>query len=97
MSLTSALLADSDQVKEWLKELDGHDIPDIRPSKDGSCSGDPELAAQAQQNGWWTCGLYTAGNDLVQCPDKNTWGVSFDDGPADYCESLAPAAGSHAN
>ncbi|KAI0832104.1 hypothetical protein BC628DRAFT_1336222 [Trametes gibbosa] len=75
---------DSDQVKEWMKELDGHDIPDITPTQDGSCAGDPAAAAQAQERGWWTCGGWTSGNDIVDCPDKMTWGVSFDDGPAPY-------------
>ncbi|OSD04765.1 carbohydrate esterase family 4 protein [Trametes coccinea BRFM310] len=79
---------DSDQVKEWMKELDGHDIPDITPTQDGSCAGDPAAAAQAQERGWWTCGGWTSGNDIVSCPDKMTWGVSFDDGPAPYSEKL---------
>ncbi|CDO69774.1 Carbohydrate Esterase Family 4 protein [Trametes cinnabarina] len=65
---------DSDQVKEWLKELDGYDIPDITPTQDGSCAGDPAAAAQAQERGWWTCGGWTSGNDIVSCPDKMTWG-----------------------
>ncbi|KAI0704513.1 hypothetical protein C8T65DRAFT_245077 [Cerioporus squamosus] len=79
---------DSDKVKEWMKELDGHDIPDITPTVDGECASDPQAAAQAQQRGWWTCGGWTSGNDIVACPDKNTWGVSFDDGPAPYSEKL---------
>ncbi len=69
-----------------MKELDGHDIPNFSPTKDGSCTGDPAAAAQAQQRGWWTCGKYTSGNDIVVCPDKYTWGVSFDDGPAPHSE-----------
>lgn len=28
--------------------------------------------------------IYT---DIVSCPDKLTWGVSFDDGPSPYSES----------
>ncbi|KAI0352132.1 hypothetical protein OH77DRAFT_1409865 [Trametes cingulata] len=79
---------DSDQVKEWMKELEGHDIPDITPTQDGSCAGDPEAAAQAKERGWWTCGGWTDGNDIVDCPDKMTWGVSFDDGPAPYNRKL---------
>ena len=78
--------ADSDEVKEWMKELDGVDIPDFRPTLDNTCSGDPEAAAQAEERGWWTCGGYTASTDITACPDKLTWGVSFDDGPAPYSE-----------
>lgn len=86
MAHSRATGLDSDEVKQWLKELDGHDIPDFSPTKDGSCAGDPAAAAQAQQRGWWTCGKYTSGNDIVDCPDKYTWGVSFDDGPAPHSE-----------
>ena len=75
---------DSPEVQEWLKELDGVDIPDISPTVDGSCAGAPQAASEAQQRAWWTCGGYTSGNDIVACPDKLTWGVSFDDGPAPY-------------
>ncbi|TBU34149.1 hypothetical protein BD311DRAFT_747240 [Dichomitus squalens] len=75
---------DSAEVQEWMKELDGVDIPNITPTVDGSCANDAQAAAQAQQRGWWTCGGYTSGNDIVACPDKLTWGVSFDDGPAPY-------------
>ncbi|KAI0773284.1 hypothetical protein BD413DRAFT_657045 [Trametes elegans] len=79
---------DTDQVKEWMKELEGHDIPDITPTQDGSCAGDPAAAAQAEERAWWTCGGHTSGNDIVACPDKLTWGVSFDDGPSQYSEKL---------
>ncbi|RDX40544.1 hypothetical protein OH76DRAFT_1366073 [Lentinus brumalis] len=79
---------DSDKVKEWMKELDGHDIPDFSPTVDGECASDPQAAAQAKERGWWTCGGWTSGNDIVSCPEKNTWGVSFDDGPAPYSEKL---------
>ncbi|KAJ8456752.1 hypothetical protein ONZ51_g11941 [Trametes cubensis] len=75
-------------IQEWMKELDGHDIPDITPTQDGSCAGDPAAAAQAEERGWWTCGGWTSGNDIVACPDKMTWGVSFDDGPAPYTPKL---------
>lgn len=67
-----------------MKELDGVDIPNISLTKDGDCSLDPEAAADAQNRGWWTCGGWTRSTDIVQCPDKMTWGVSFDDGPGPY-------------
>ena len=94
MTLT---FADSDEVKEWLKELDGVDIPDITPTKDNTCAGDPEAAAEAESRGWWTCGGYTAETDITACPDKLTWGVSFDDGPAPYSAyfSVAMPAAQH--
>ena len=46
-------------MQEWLTELDGFYIPDLSPTTDGSCAGDPAAAAQAALNGWWTCGGYT--------------------------------------
>ena len=42
-----------------MKELDGFDIPDITPTKDGTCAGDPAAAAESAKRGWWTCGGYT--------------------------------------
>lgn len=78
---------DSDEVKEWLKELEGVDIPDLEPTQDGDCATDPEFAADAEARGWWTCGGWTRATDIVACPDKLTWGVSFDDGPSPYSMS----------
>jgi len=71
-----------------MKELDGYDIPDISPTFDGSCANDTAAAADAASRGWWTCGGYTRDTDIVACPDKMTWGVSFDDGPAPYTPNL---------
>lgn len=69
-----------------MTELDGFDIPDLAPTVDGTCAGDPAAAAEAASRGWWTCGGYTRATDITACPKKLTWGVSFDDGPAPYSE-----------
>lgn len=66
-----------------MKELDGFDIPDLNVT-DGTCAGSPAAAADAANRGWWTCGGYTRATDIVSCPDKLTWGMSFDDGPGPY-------------
>ncbi|KAI0079392.1 carbohydrate esterase family 4 protein, partial [Panus rudis PR-1116 ss-1] len=79
---------DSDEVKEWMKELEGVDIPDFSPTADGSCAGDPSAAAEAEQRGWWTCGGWTSPDDITVCNDKMTWGISFDDGPGPYTQKL---------
>ncbi|KAI6016173.1 carbohydrate esterase family 4 protein [Pisolithus microcarpus] len=79
---------DSAEVSEWMQELNGFDIPDIPPTTDGTCAGDPSAAADASDRGWWTCGGYTRDTDITACPDKLTWGVSFDDGPAFYSMQL---------
>ncbi|KAJ3558568.1 hypothetical protein NP233_g11486 [Leucocoprinus birnbaumii] len=78
----------SPEVQEWMKELDGFNIPDFSPTADGSCAGDPTAASQAQQRGWWTCGGWTRDTDITACPDKGTWGVSFDDGPGPYTQNV---------
>ena len=78
------MITASDEVQEWLKELDGFDIPDLDPTSDGTCANNSEAALDAANRGWWTCGGYTRDTDIVACPDKLTWGVSFDDGPSPY-------------
>ncbi|KAL5492148.1 CDA2_2 [Sanghuangporus weigelae] len=78
---------DSAEVQEWMQELQGFDIPDLSTT-DGTCAGSPEAAADAANRGWWTCGGYTRGTDIVACPDKLTWGMSFDDGPGFYTTKL---------
>ncbi|KAL4061879.1 carbohydrate esterase family 4 protein [Scleroderma citrinum] len=78
----------SAEVAEWMKELDGFNIPDFSPTADGTCVGDPVAAADAADRGWWTCGGYTRVTDITACPDKLTWGVSFDDGPGFYSKQL---------
>ncbi|TRM65485.1 carbohydrate esterase family 4 protein [Schizophyllum amplum] len=74
---------DTDEVKQWLKELDGFTIPDISTT-DGTCAGSPDAVADAEARGWWTCGGYTRATDITACDEKMHWGVSFDDGPAMY-------------
>ncbi|KAI9464215.1 carbohydrate esterase family 4 protein [Boletus coccyginus] len=76
------------EVAQWMSELDGFDIPDITPTHDGTCAGDPAAVSQAASRGWWTCGGYTRPTDITGCPTKMTWGVSFDDGPAFYSQEL---------
>jgi len=71
----------------WMKELDGVNIPDI-PLTDGTCAGSPTNFAKASEYGWWSCGGFTRDTDVTACPTKNTWGVSFDDGPGPYTPKL---------
>jgi len=68
-------MIDSEEVKEWMKELDGWNIPDLAPTTNGECAGDPQFAADAEKRGWWTCGGWTRSTDITECPDKDTWGV----------------------
>lgn len=68
----------------------GWNIPDIRPTINGSCQDDPAAASNATSAGncWWTCGQCTRPDDLTVCPDKYTWGVSYDDGPSPYTSKI---------
>ena len=79
---------DSPHVQKWMKELDGVSIPNIAPTKDGTCSGDPAAAAEASKRGWWTCGAWTRSTDILACPNKLDWGLTFDDGPSPYSKFL---------
>ncbi|KZT40278.1 glycoside hydrolase/deacetylase [Sistotremastrum suecicum HHB10207 ss-3] len=77
---------DTPQVAQWMQEIQGIDpaILAITPTVDGTCGGDPAAAADTSRC-WWTCGGCTnATEDIVTCPDKLTWGLSFDDGPSPY-------------
>ncbi|KAH8831494.1 hypothetical protein DL96DRAFT_835181 [Flagelloscypha sp. PMI_526] len=78
---------DSDEVKTWMKELEGFDIPNLSPTL-GDCQGDPAAAAESAKRGWWTCTGTTRDTDIVACPDKNVWGLTFDDGPGPYTPTL---------
>lgn len=78
----------SAEVSQWMQELNGFNIPNINPTADGTCVGDPAAASQAASRGWWTCGGFTRATDITACPSKLTWGVSFDDGPGFYTQEL---------
>ena len=68
-----------------MKELEGVELPSFGPTVDGSCGGDPVAFAAAAERGWWTCGGHVRPDiDIVDCPDKLTFGSSFDDGPSTH-------------
>ncbi|KAG8720528.1 chitin deacetylase [Ceratobasidium sp. 395] len=88
---------DSPEVKQWLAEVaaSGVQVPGLTPNKilpddapPGTtlCSLNPDASglAGADKNCWWSCGLCTRETDVVTCPDKLAWGLTFDDGPSPY-------------
>ncbi|EIM83538.1 glycoside hydrolase/deacetylase [Stereum hirsutum FP-91666 SS1] len=81
---------DSAEVQQWIKDVanSGVTIPDIPLTVAGGCPSNPNAVTNASQNGWWTCGGYTRDTDIVDCPDKMTWGLTYDDGPAFYTPDL---------
>ncbi|KAJ1307055.1 hypothetical protein OPQ81_008034 [Rhizoctonia solani] len=91
------LPTDSPEVKEWLAEIaaSGVTIPDIPPNKvlpedapPGTtlCSLNQEASSAGGASGscWWSCSSCTRDTDVVTCPDKMAWGLTFDDGPSPY-------------
>ncbi|KAF8305092.1 glycoside hydrolase/deacetylase [Clavulina sp. PMI_390] len=79
----------STQVQQWIAEVaaTGIQIPNIPLSKDGSCASDPAKVANASYC-WWTCGGCTRDTDVTTCPDKMTWGLTYDDGPSPWTTDL---------
>lgn len=75
---------DSPQVQQWISQIDWSVVPNIPVNQDGGCqnASNAQAFANAATNGWWTCGGYTRSSDVVDCPQKNTWGLSYDDGPS---------------
>jgi len=79
----------SSQVQQWIKEVQnsGISIPDLEQSQPGGCIANPGLVANTSRC-WWTCGGCTRPSDIVTCPDKMTWGLSYDDGPSPWTSDL---------
>jgi peptidoglycan/xylan/chitin deacetylase (PgdA/CDA1 family) len=79
----------SPQVQQWIKDVQqsGVAIPSISQTVLGGCSANP-AAVSDQSRCWWTCGGCTRNTDIVSCPDKMTWGLTYDDGPAFYTPNL---------
>lgn len=81
---------DSPEVLQWIQDVknSGVPIPDIPVNAAGGCVANPQGVTNAQQNCWWTCGGCVRDTDVTDCPDKLTWGLTYDDGPAVYTPDL---------
>jgi len=79
----------SPQVQQWIQEVQasGVVIPNIPPTVVGGCPANAAAAANSTRC-WWTCGGCTRATDITTCPDKYTWGLTYDDGPAPYTPNL---------
>jgi peptidoglycan/xylan/chitin deacetylase (PgdA/CDA1 family) len=53
----------------------------------GGCPNNTAAASDSTRC-WWTCGGCTRSTDITTCPDPNTWGLTYDDGPAPYTPNL---------
>ncbi|KAI0067945.1 glycoside hydrolase/deacetylase [Artomyces pyxidatus] len=80
---------DSPQVLQWIQDVQnsGVKIPTFAPTVAGGCPANPAAVAD-QTRCWWTCGGCTRQTDVTTCPDKYTWGLTYDDGPAPYTPDL---------
>lgn len=53
----------------------------------GGCPANLDAVADTSRC-WWTCGGCTRNTDITACPDKLTWGLTYDDGPSFYTPNL---------
>ncbi|KAF9945954.1 chitin deacetylase [Mortierella alpina] len=72
------------QVKEWLSQIDLSGAPSIEAN-----SGEPPDCPSNVPEGvcYWTCEDCSA-DDVIECPDKDAWGITFDDGPTEATPEL---------
>ncbi|KAG0268500.1 Ribonucleoside-diphosphate reductase large subunit [Actinomortierella ambigua] len=82
----------SAQVQAWVKELDWTKVPDIPVNKGlpdnryfPVCSKDD---AFNQKICHWSCGGCVRDDDILTCPTKGEWGITYDDGPSDVTRDL---------
>ena len=80
---------DSPEVQQWIADVQstGIQIPNISPTAPGGCPNNTAAAADSSRC-WWTCGGCVRDSDVSTCPTQNTWGLTYDDGPAFYTPNL---------
>ncbi|KAJ9094635.1 chitin deacetylase cda1 [Naganishia cerealis] len=83
----------STEVQGWLSKLDLSDVPNYSTTT-GACFDSPE-AVKDTSRCWWTCGGCTRSTDIVECPNKYDWGLSYDDGPSPYTPILLDYLNEH--
>ncbi|KAI9240280.1 MAG: hypothetical protein BYD32DRAFT_391966, partial [Podila humilis] len=71
------------EVKAWVKTVNWDKVPKL-PIRYTKSSGDPPECPKKdppKSDCWWTCTGCYAPDDVVDCPGKKQWGLTFDDGP----------------
>ncbi|ORZ28881.1 hypothetical protein BCR41DRAFT_297919 [Lobosporangium transversale] len=76
----------SPQVQAWIAEIDWSKVPNIPVAKGlpdiphfPEC---PPADKLDRSTCWWSCSGCVAPSDVVTCPNQNTWGLNYDDGPS---------------
>ncbi|KAG0205501.1 chitin deacetylase [Mortierella sp. GBA30] len=72
---------DTPEVKAWVKSVNWSKVPKLPIRKVEHMGDPPECKVEPKGDCWWTCEMCTAPTDVVDCPGKDNWGLTFDDGP----------------
>jgi peptidoglycan/xylan/chitin deacetylase (PgdA/CDA1 family) len=80
----------SPEVLGWIQEVQnsGITIPTFSATNIGGCPNNSAAIADNTERCWWTCGGCVRSTDITTCPDKLTWGITYDDGPSPYTPDL---------
>ncbi|KAF8983304.1 chitin deacetylase [Haplosporangium bisporale] len=82
----------SPQVQAWISEIDWSKVPNIPVApQHPEVKHFPLCPPQGQENKaacWWSCAGCVAKTDVVTCPDSNSWGLTYDDGPSPATRSM---------
>jgi len=71
------------EIKAWSKLVDWSKVPNL-PIRKTKSPGDPPDCPKKdppKSDCWWTCTGCFAPDDVMDCPGKKVWGLTFDDGP----------------
>ncbi|ORZ27026.1 hypothetical protein BCR41DRAFT_287182, partial [Lobosporangium transversale] len=74
---------DTPEVKAWVQAVDWSKVPKL-PIRKTKSRGDPPDCPEhevPEDECWWTCSGCFAHDDVMDCPAKDAWGLTFDDGP----------------
>ncbi|RUS25822.1 hypothetical protein BC938DRAFT_471602 [Jimgerdemannia flammicorona] len=80
----------STEVATWYALVNATAIP-AAPVIQLNTAGDPISPYPAGQNpycDWSIDGVCSRPNDVVRCPDKGVWGLTYDDGPTEFSPAL---------
>jgi peptidoglycan/xylan/chitin deacetylase (PgdA/CDA1 family) len=83
---------DDPQVIQWLSEIDLTGVPTWPTTNQGNC---PPAGTFDPATCWWTCQKCVRPSDILFCPQVDTWGLTYDDGPTHYTPRLLDFMGNN--